>query len=244
MVKLNPHISVDCVVFGFDNKHLKVLLVERKIIDEATSEKKIDLKLPGALISDDEDLDNAANRVLTELTGVNNIYLKRFDIFGDMSRMQNPADVKWLRENTGLQIERVVTIAYYSLVKLSETNPNSDLSIIAHWVDIEEIPILVFDHNKIITSALNTLRKELQTEPIGFELLPKQFSIRQVQNLYEVILGISLDNRNFRKRFLKLNYIQHLAVKEKNVCHKPALLYRFDKKIYEKKQSKTLEFLL
>ncbi|MGE0079155.1 MAG: NUDIX domain-containing protein [Bacteroidales bacterium] len=244
MVKLNPHISVDCVVFGFDYKYLKVLLVEKEAIDEAASKKAIGLKLPGALISENENLDDAAGRVLTELTGLKDIYLKRFDVFGDVSRMQNTADVQWLRDFTGLDIERVVTIAYYSLVKLNEANSNGGVLANAHWININEIPQLAFDHNQIVTSALMVIRKELRTDPIGFELLPERFSIRQVQNLYEVILGISIDNRNFRKRFLKLSYIRALDEKEENVSHKPALLYSFDRNEYEQQQKRMLEFLL
>ena len=244
MLKLNPHISVDCVVFGFDYKYLKVLLVERNITNSNNVVITTDLKLPGALISDHEELDESANRVLYELTGLEDIYLKRFDVFGSKSRMQNPIDVKWLNEFTGFKIDRVVTIAYYSLVKLGDANPNFNISNIAHWIDVSEIPKLAFDHNQILTGALNTLRKELRTEPIGFELLPEMFSIRQVQNLYEVILGNKLDNRNFRKRFLKLSYIKPQNVKEENVNHKPALLYRFDKELYYQKQNRILEFLL
>ena len=244
MIKLNPHISVDCVVFGFDYKYLKVLLVERSITNGKKKTTKTDLKLPGALISETEELDDAANRVLYELTGLKDIYLKRFDVFGNRNRMENPEDVKWLHDFTGLKIDRVVTIGYYSLVKLSDANPNFNISNIAHWVDINEIPKLAFDHNQILSGALNTLRKELRTEPIGFELLPEMFSIRQVQNLYEVILGNQLDNRNFRKRFLKLSYIKPQNIKEENVNHKPALLYRFDRALYEQKLNKTLEFLL
>lgn len=243
MVKLNPHISVDCVVFGFDYKYLKVLLVERETM-LSNRTKKIDLKLPGALISNEENLDDAAYRVLTELTGIKNLYLKRFDVFGDKSRMQNPADVNWLRHFTGIHIDRVVTIAYYSLIKLNGIDPSLGISVNAHWVNVNEIPDLAFDHNQIVSGALNTLRKELRSEPVGFELLPEKFSIRQVQNLYEVILGIKLDNRNFRKRFLKLSYIKPLKEKEENVNHKPALLYRYNKTSYEKRQSKVLEFLM
>ncbi len=244
MLKLNPHISVDCVVFGFDYKYLKVLLVERTFDYESSNKKDTDFKLPGALISDQEELDEAAYRVLFELTGIKDIFLKRFDVFGNRNRMQNPVDVKWLRNFTGLEIERVVTIAYYSLVKLTETSLDKNLTNIAHWVNINEISKLAFDHNLIINSALNTLRKELRTEPIGFELLPKRFSIRQVQNLYEVILGCKLDNRNFRKRFLRLKYFIPLNEKEEDVNHKPAQLYRFDKLIYDKEKNKTQDFIL
>lgn len=243
-MRLNPHISVDCVVFGFDYKYLKVLLVERELVVGDSAEKRVDLKLPGALIADEEELDDAANRILLELTGLTDIYLKRYDVFGSKSRMQNPIDVQWLQDFTGLQIERVITVAFYSLIKIDEVNPEGNLHGKAHWVNINDLPVLPFDHNQIVAAALANLRKELRAEPVGFELLPKKFSIRQVQNLYEVILGIRLDNRNFRKRFLKLSYVKVLKEKERNVNHKPAMLYRFDRKEYEKRRDRMLEFLM
>jgi 8-oxo-dGTP diphosphatase len=237
MNRLNPHISVDCVIFGFDGPHLKVLLVEReKMPEEDSSIPSGLLKLPGSLISDAEDLDHSASRVLKELTSLDHIYLKHFSVFGNPDRLSNLNDLAWLRSTSGLPIERVVTIAYYSLVKISESNPNESLPDKTCWISVNEIPQLIFDHNIIVEKALDALRKELRTEPIGFELLPKKFSLRQLQNLYEVILGNKLDNRNFRKKVSKLEYLIVQTEKEKGVNHKPALLYRFDKKIFLKKR--------
>ena len=235
MVRLNPHISVDCVIFGFDGQHLKVLLIEREQTpEENPSVASGHFKLPGNLITDVEDLDHSATRVLKELTGLENIFLKHFAVFGSPDRMNNPNDVAWLQYTSGLPIERVVTIAYYSLVKINESNPTESLLDKTSWITVNELPPLSFDHNIIIKNALEALRKELRTEPIGFELLPKKFSIRQLQNLYEVILGNKLDNRNFRKRVGKLEYLIAQSEKEKGVNHKPALLYKFDKKMFLK----------
>jgi hypothetical protein len=190
------------------------------------------MKLPGNLISDTEDLDNSAYRILKELTGVDNIFLKQLSVFANPKRLNNSNDLLWLRTTSGLPVERVLTVAYYSLVKIDKTTPTKSLLSKAHWIPVKNLPLLTFDHNLIVGKALVSLRKELRTEPIGFELLPKKFSIRQIQNLYEVILGNKLDNRNFRKRVGKLKYIVALAEKEKRVNHKPAQLYKFDEKIF------------
>jgi len=232
---LNPHISVDCVIFGFDGKQLKVLLIEREqVLEENPSVPSDLLKLPGNLISNKEDIDSSAYRVLKELTGLDRIFLKHFGVFGSPDRLDNQNDLAWLRTTSGLSIDRVVTIAYYSLVKINESNPTESLLEKTAWISINKIPQLIFDHNLIIERALEALRKELRTEPIGFELLPKKFSIRQLQNLYEVILGNKLDNRNFRKKVGKLEYLVAQTEKEKGVSHKPAQLYKFDKKTFAK----------
>ena len=233
MNRLNPHISVDCVIFGFDARQLKVLLIEREQLpkEDRTLPSGL-LKLPGNLISDTEDIDYSAYRILKELTGVDNIFLKQFAVFANPNRLSNSNDLLWLRSTSGLAIERVLTVAYYSLVKIDKGNPTRSLLAKTHWLPVKNLPQLTFDHHLIIEKALDALRKELRTEPIGFEMLPKKFSIRQIQSLYEVILGNKLDNRNFRKRIGRLTYIVSLAEKEKSVNHKPAQLYKFDHKIF------------
>ena len=237
MNRLNPHISIDCVVFGFDARQMKVLLIEREQFpnEDKTIPSSI-YKLPGNLINDTEDLDNSAYRILKELTGVDNIFLKQFSVFSNPDRINNPNDLLWLRMTSGLPIERVLTVAYYSLVKIDKTYPTKALLAKAHWIPVKNLPKLTFDHKLIVDKALQSLRKELRTEPIGFELLPKKFSIRQIQNLYEVILGNKLDNRNFRKKIGKLKYIVPLPEKEKKVNHKPAQLYKFEEKIFARER--------
>ena len=226
---LNPHVSVDCVIFGFNHQKLKVLLIEReKVLKSNLRGHK--LKLPGSLISQVEDLDISAARTLKELTGLDKIFLKQFGVFSSPDRLSPLEDIAWLRKTSGLKVDRVVTVAYYSLVKISESN-TTEKTI---WQSVSEIPELIFDHNKIVMSALEALRKEVRTEPLCFELLPKKFTIRQMQNLYEAILGEMLDNRNFRKKIKPLEFLVPLDEKEKEVNHKPARLYRFDKRLYEK----------
>ena len=226
---LNPHVSVDCVVFGFNDQKLKVLLIEREKIPRVHL-KGHKLKLPGSLISEAEDLDISASRTLKELTGINNIYLKQFGVFSSPGRLAPPEDLSWLRKTSGLVVDRVVTVAYYSLIKIMESN-TTEKTI---WQPINEVPDLIFDHNVIVNRALEALRKEIRTEPLCFELLPKKFTIRQMQNLYEAILGEKLDNRNFRKKIKPLEFLMPLEEKEKEVNHKPAQLFKFDKRLYEK----------
>jgi 8-oxo-dGTP diphosphatase len=241
---LNPNISVDSVVFGFDYKQLKILLVER----DTTPDNEIrgeNLKLPGDLISQDELLDDAAHRVLSGLTGLENIYLKKFDVFDALDRMKNQVDLHWLENTTGLKIDRVITVAYYALIKLDEAValPTSG-NLRARWIDVNEVKGLAFDHFEIFQKSLQHLRNEIHRNPLGFELLPEKFSIRQLQNLYEIILGESLDNRNFRKKMLKQTYLVPLEEKEENVSHKPATLYRFDRVAYDNEIQNRNNFLL
>ena len=227
--RLNPHISVDCVVFGFDFRQLSVLLVKRQAVEGDPEPGK--MKLPGSPITDVEDLDHSAYRILRELTGLDRIFLKQFAVLSSPQRLQPYSDLEWLRQMSGMNVERMITVAYYSLVKINGSP--LPLSESSQWVNVEELPQLTFDHNEIIQQAIGFLRREMLTEPIGFELLPKKFTVTQLQTLQEVMLGQKIDNRNFRKRILKLKYIVPLNEREKDVSHKPAQLYRFDKKLYK-----------
>jgi 8-oxo-dGTP diphosphatase len=225
---LNPHISVDCVIFGSDEGTLKVLLIERqKVSHSHLGGHK--LKLPGSLISENVDLDTSAIRTLKELTGLENIYLKQYSVFGDPGRLTPSEDLEWLRKTSGIKVDRVVTIAYYSLIKISE----STITKKTIWIPVYALPELIFDHNSIIEAALENLRNEIRNRPLCFEMLPKKFTLRQMQNIYESILNVKLDNRNFRKKVRHLNFLIPLTEKEKRVSHKPAQLYKFDKKLYE-----------
>lgn len=226
---LNPHISIDCVILGFDSGTLKVLLIEREETGGSQPEEH-KLKLPGSLIYNNEDLDISATRTLFELTGLQNIFLKQFAVFADPKRLSPPEDLLWLRKTTNnYNIDRVVTIAYYSLIKLTES-ARTPKTI---WCPVNRLPELTFDHNLIIKSALKVLRSEIRSKPLCFELLPKKFTIRQVQNVYETILDEQYDNRNFRKKLKPLKFLVPLNEKETGVNHKPAQLYKFDRKLYE-----------
>jgi 8-oxo-dGTP diphosphatase len=240
---LNPHISVDCVVFGFDGCELNVLLINR---DPASARhRKEKLKLPGDLIISGEMLAAAAQRILTEFTGLHNIYLKQFGIFDDPQRLNSSDDLAWLRNRSGLAVERVVTVAYYSLVKI-DRSLQTDLSIAYHacWYSCASVPALIFDHNRILQNGMDVLRRELLTEPLCFELLPEKFTLNQLQRLYEAILGCSLDNRNFRKKIQRLPYIVPLNERQRGVAHKPAQLHVFDNKKYDQLKNNHTVFIL
>lgn len=231
MDQLNSSISVDCVIFGFDTEQLKVLLIERdKAPDEKPDLPSGILKLPGSLIKDTDDLERSAYRILKDHTGLDHVFLKQFAIFDRPDRLNQPNDLLWLCSTSGLQIRRVITVTYYSVVRIIKNNPAKTLPGKACWLPLNKLPRLAFDHNMIIESALKELRKKLQTESFGLELLPKKFTIRQIQTLYTEILGKPMDNRNFRKRMNKLNYLIALPQKERRVNHKPAQLFKLDKK--------------
>ena len=238
---INPTISVDCVIFGFSTNQLKVLLIERSCTDRSGIEFN-DHKLPGDFISINEDLDLAASRTLEELTGLRDIFLSQFAVFGKPDRISNPVDLDWLLDTTGLEIHRVVTAAYYSLINIGETNTDFAINNSASWIDVKQIPKLAFDHAEIIQEGLRHLQLSLRSEPIGFELLPDKFTIRELQSLYEVILDCSLDNRNFRKKILKSSYLVQLDEKQSGVAHKPAYYYRFDRSIYEEHKKESLGY--
>ena len=241
MAHLNPHISVDCVVFGFNEPELSVLLINREQDDAHESR----LKLPGNLIQFHETLKDSANRVLYELTGLQNLYLKQFGVFDHPDRLNSNGDLEWLQKSSGINVDRVVTIAYYSLINIKESR-DTDLSksFEARWFPVNHLPSLIFDHNRIIEAGLKTLQRELLTEPLGYELLPEKFSLNQLQRLYEAILGIPIDNRNFRKKIGKLDYIIPLNEFQTGVAHKPARLNIFDKKRFDEFKKANTGFII
>ncbi len=230
---LNLHVSVDCVVFGFEFGKLNVLLIERNMQFEGN--EYMDLKLPGDLVLIDEDLDTAASRVLKELTGLDNIYLKQFAAIGSPDRLKRqPRDLEWLRA-IGHPQEVVVTIAYYSLINIDHENAaNFKLQSNARWYAVSDIHELAFDHLAVLLQALSALRREFRLNPIAYELLPPKFTLGQLQQLYEVILGTKLDKRNFRKKVSNMTYITPVNEKQVGVSHKPACYYCFSRRIYEK----------
>ncbi len=212
--KLHSDFSVDCVIFGFDDGELKVLLVER---NEPPYKNRI--AIPGNLAYDNETIHEAAQRVLYELTGLKNIFLEQFHSFGSISR--HPQG-------------RVITVAYYSIIKrtMNGLHPVTSYMKKAFWCRANEIPKLAFDHNEIVEKALETLRHKIQYEPIGFELLPEKFTLTQLQHIYEAILQKKIDKRNFRKKILRYGLLRGLNQKQKGVSHRAASYYRFNKKSY------------
>lgn len=229
----NNHISVDCVVVGFDGERLRVLLLRR--IGEESGEVFHDMKLPGSLIYMDEDLDGAAMRVLNELTGFKNVNLMQFKAFGSKDRTKNPKDVRWLERAEKAKVERIVTIAYLSLVKIDRAlNKNLD-NFQAEWVPLDEVKDLAFDHNLIIEEAMRFIRHYVEFNPSClFDLLPRKFTALQLRVLYEVLFGKQIDVRNFHKKIMMMEYVIPMDEFQQGVSHRAARYYRFDKKIYNK----------
>lgn len=226
--QINPNVSVDCAIFSFDGSELEVLLIER-MAGETTLEDDL-LALPGNLIYQNENLHQAANRVLFELTGLENIFLEQVYTFGDPARITKQKDQDWLKKIRAHPEARVITVAYTSLVKKSNLKVSpSSFARKALWVKVLEVPQLAFDHNDIFTKALDFLKQKIYLQPLGYELLPERFTLAQLQKLYEAILDDSFDKRNFRRKILRSSFIIPLDEKQQGVAHKPARLYRFDK---------------
>ncbi|MDE5690778.1 MAG: NUDIX hydrolase [Alistipes sp.] len=230
-VQMNQSLSVDCVVFGFDGRSLKALLVERRDYDPETHLDR--LKLPGAMIQENETLPAAASRVLAEATGLREIYLKQMEIFSDPGRVTGK-ELEWINRSHGIRTERVVTVGYYALVKLDRRVIAYTTEKRAQWIEVESIQRLAMDHKQILSAGLSYLCRDLQQSPAAFELLPRKFTIRELQNLYSAVLGIEIDNRNFRKKILASGFLILTDEKEQGVAHKPARYYMFDKTAYKR----------
>ncbi|TWT35996.1 Bifunctional NMN adenylyltransferase/Nudix hydrolase [Posidoniimonas corsicana] len=210
-----PALTVDIVVFGLDEEDLQVMLIQR---DLAPFEGG--WALPGGFVRVDETLDDAARRELVEETGLKDIYLEQLYTFGAVER--DPR-------------ERVVTVAYYALVNLEGHHVQASTDARnAAWFPVSDLPELAFDHQAILDAAHERLRGKVRYQPIGFELLPERFTLRQLQHMYEVILDRELDKRNFRKKVLAMEIVKETKEIEKDVAHRAARLYRFDKRTYDR----------
>ena len=218
-------LTVDGVVFGFGAGELKVLLIQR-----ALEPFKGKWALPGGFVRVDETLDDAARRELVEETGLEDIYLEQLYTFGAVKR--DPR-------------ERVVSVAYYALVKLSDHKAKAATDAAdAQWFPVSTLPKLAFDHAEIVAMALARLQGKVRYQPIGFELLPPKFTLSDLQHLYEVILGAELDKRNFRKKVLGFGLLVALNEIQKGGRHRPAQLFRFDADKYEKLKKRGFNFEL
>ena len=184
-VQTNHSLSVDCVVFGFNGQALKVLLVERRY-HTPNSDRDKEYKLPGSMILENETLPNAAQRVLAEMTGMKEIYLKQTQICSDPKRVEGK-ELGWINEYHGITSERVVTVAYYALVKLSPRIIEYTTSRGACWANVDDIKHLAMDHKEILRETLSILCNEITNSPIVFELLPRKFTIRKLQTLYSAV---------------------------------------------------------
>lgn len=230
---INPHVSVDCVVLGFDGVHLNALLLKRT--GEEGTQRFNDLKLPGSLIYAEENLDEAAQRVLGELFSTNAIYMRQFKSFGSPDRTSNPRDIKWLEHVVNQKIGRIVTVSYLSLIRIDDKLKVKSEKVQAVWSPLPEIEKLAFDHNQILQDALSEVRRFVTMDPaLVFNLLPKKFTATQMRILFEQLFGEKMDVRNFHKKMNRMDYVVALDEYEAGVAHRAARFYRFDKKIYLK----------
>jgi len=229
-----PNTSVDCVIFGFKDATLNVLLVQFKGSQENWS-------LPGGFVRFDEALDTAAHRVLTERTGLREIFLRQFHVFGAKER-DNKLIVDQLYQDKLIADEmldflnnRFISVAYYALVKQQKADlTNTILSKDIQWCDVKKLPELIIDHNEMVATALRRLRTDLNHQPVGLRLLPEKFTMTELQQLYESILGKSLDRRNFSRRIQRFGILRKLDERRTGVAHKSPQLYSFSKRPYEK----------
>jgi len=206
--------SVDCAIYGYDSKGLKILLIQR-----GAQPFMGKMALPGDLVYPEENLTSAANRVLKELTGLENVYLDQFKTFGNVNR--HP-------------MGRVITVSFLSLLKIDEYNAKaSSWAEKATWINVEDLPELAFDHSDIVASATSEIRKRFRREALSFELLPEKFTLTELQNIYEVVLGMKFDKGNFRKKINSTKVLRALDEMQKDVPHRPAKLFTFDRERYE-----------
>jgi 8-oxo-dGTP diphosphatase len=229
-----PHVSTDCVIFGFHQDQLKVLLLKWK--------DRTNWCVPGGFVKRDESLDDSAKRLLKERTGIEHIFLRQFQAFGDPKREKGKKPFKIIGTSKSWLNDRFITVGYWALVEFSKVIPHPDeMSEACQWWDIHEVPKnLMYDHNLIVTSALDALRQSLNDHPVGYNLLPEKFTMPELQRLYETILDTPLDRRNFQKKMLALDILERLDERKTGGAHKAPFLYRFDKKKYEKAMKKGL----
>lgn len=219
----HPSVTTDCVIFGFDGLQMKVFLIERGI-----EPFKGDWALPGGFLKMDECAEVGALRELREETGLPNAYIRQFHTFTEPDR--DPR-------------ERVITIAYYALIRMQEVKGGDDAAK-AQWFAIDDVPSLAFDHDRILRMAINELRRQIHFEPIGFELLPEKFTIKQLQHLYEAILDVTFDRRNFYNKMLRLGILNQEPGTVRNSPQKEAFLFSFNREKYDELKHKgfRLEF--
>lgn len=214
-------VAVDCIIFGFDGENLKILLVKRNFEPQMG-----EWSLMGGFVGSEETSDEAANRVLCTLTGLENIYLEQLKCYTEINR-----------EPTA----RIMSISYYALINIEkDIQINEQYS--AEWVELQKLPDLIFDHNEMVKDAVERLRRRASTGPIGFELLPEKFTMKDLQNLYEAIFDEKFDKRNFTSKINSMDILVNTNKKDMTSSRKGSFLYRFDEKKYNKKISQGFMF--
>lgn len=215
---------MDCIIFGFDDEELKLLLIKRDFEPERGK-----WSLMGGFLGEAETLDQAANRVLYTLTGLRDVYMEQLNTFSDLNR--DP-------------VERTVSVAYFALININDHDEELIKKNSARWFGLSEVPNLIFDHDQMVRMAISRLRYKTSVQPVGFELLPEKFTMRQLQKLYEAILNQELDKRNFSKKINQLDILVKLDEKDMNSSRKGSFLYKFDQFKYKSKVSEGFIFKL
>jgi ADP-ribose pyrophosphatase YjhB (NUDIX family) len=215
-------LSVDVIIFGFEQNKLKILIGRRQM-DPGRGE----WSLYGGFVRADESLDDAADRTLRELTGLRNVYMRQVGAFGNLDR--DPG-------------ERVVSVAYYALINVKDYDEKLRKKHGVEWVNIEEIPQMYSDHNIMVARARKLMQQKMKTVPVGFELLPDLFTLTQLQRLYEAVYGHEIDKRNFRKRLKEMDFIEKTDLIDKVTSKRGAALYRFNKNVYNEDPTFKLRF--
>lgn len=215
-------LAVDCIIFGFDNDKLKILLIKRDFEPERGK-----WSLIGGFLKKEENLDQAASRVLKHLTGLDHIYMEQFYSFSEVDR--DP-------------VERTISVSYYALINIEDHDEELIEQYSAQWFSIDQMPALIFDHERMVRRAISRLRYRTSTKPIGFELLPEKFTMRQLQKLYEAILNEKLDKRNFINKINSFKILVKLDEKDMSTSRKGSYLYQFDKDKYDKKVEEGFNF--
>ncbi len=228
-----PGISIDNVIFGFHDNQLKVLLLQ--------SQDKDVWMLPGGFVGKREHIDEAAARILKVRTGLDDIFLQQFYAFGQPQRIKNKILMKALQsmnkkyDKEHWALQRFVTIGYYALVEFAKVNPHPDeISLTCAWQDLDKLPELLLDHHEIIQKALEEMRLKLNYQPIGYNLLPEEFTMKNLQSIYETILGRKLDRGNFNRKMLSYGIMDRKEKHYSGGAHKAPYLYSFNKKKYFK----------
>lgn len=216
-------LAIDCIIFGFDGKHLKALFIKRRI-----EPQKDKWSLMGGFVRATESVNDAAGRILNDLTGLQDIYMEQLFCFGDKQR--DPGG-------------RVVSMAYFALIKIDDYAAELMHTHQARWFELNKIPSLIFDHREMVALARERLQQKVANHPIGFELLPDKFTLPQLQNLYEAVYETALDKRNFTRKILSLGILNKLKEKEKATSRKGAFYYTFDKVKYKKLENEGVRFI-
>lgn len=206
-------VAVDCIILGFEDNKLKILIGRRKMEPGAG-----EWSLYGGFVKQDESLKDAAKRVLRGLTGIKDIYMRQVGAFGELDR--DPGD-------------RVISVVYCALINVADYDNTLLDKYGLTWVDMDKMPMLFSDHNKMVNQAIDQLRRHIKTEPLSFNLLPDLFTLTQLQNVYEAVLGEDLDKRNFRKRIKQIDFIEKTDLINKKTSKRGAALYRFNEKAYK-----------